>query len=36
MKNFDMTKNEYAKLKKENELGTQKLLLFQAIFNDDN
>ena len=36
MKNFDMTKNEYAKWKKENELGTQKLLLFQAIFNDDN
>ena len=36
MKRFDTVKNEYAKWKSENELGTQKLLLFQAIFNDDN
>ena len=28
-------KEEYNKWKNENELGTQKLQLFQAIFNDD-
>ena len=35
MKNFDSVKEEYNKWKNENELGTQKLQLFQAIFNDD-
>ena len=36
MKSYDMIINEYGKWKNENELGTQKLLLFQAIFNDDD
>ena len=36
MKKFDSILNEYAKMKNEDELGAQKLLLFQAIFNDDN
>ena len=35
MKSFDGVKDEYNKWKNENELGTQKLQLFQAIFNDD-
>jgi hypothetical protein len=35
MKSFDCVKDEYNKWKNENELGTQKLQLFQAIFNDD-
>jgi len=34
MKSYDTIINEYGKWKNENELGTQKLLLFQAIFND--
>ena len=36
MKKFDNILNEYVKMKNEDELGAQKLLLFQAIFNDDN
>ena len=36
MKSYDAIINEYGKWKNENELGTQKLLLFQAIFNDDD
>ena len=35
MKSFDCIKDEFNQWKKENELGTQKLQLFQAIFNDD-
>jgi len=35
MKSFDCVKDEYNQWKNENELGTQKLQLFQAIFNDD-
>ena len=35
MKSFDGVKDEFNKWKNENELGTQKLQLFQAIFNDD-
>ena len=35
MKGFNCIKDEYNKWKNENELGTQKLQLFQAIFNDD-
>ena len=35
MKSFDCIKEEYNKWKNENELGIQKLQLFQAIFNDD-
>ena len=35
MKSFDCVKEEYNKWKNENELGTQKLQLFKAIFNDD-
>ena len=36
MKKFDSVLNEYVKMKNEDELGAQKLLLFKAIFNDDN
>ena len=36
MKSYDMVISEYTKWKNEYELGTQKLQLFQAIFNDDN
>lgn len=36
MKDYDGVKNEYIQWKNENELGIQKLQLFQAIFNDDN
>ena len=35
MKSFDCIKDEFNKWKNENELGMQKLQLFQAIFNDD-
>ena len=35
MKSFDSVKDEFNKWKNENELGIQKLQLFQAIFNDD-
>ena len=35
MKSFDSVKEEFNKWKNENELGNQKLQLFQAIFNDD-
>ena len=35
MKSFESVKEEFNKWKNENELGTQKLQLFQAIFNDD-
>ena len=36
MRSYDMIISEYSKLKNEDELGAQKLQLFQAIFNDDN
>jgi hypothetical protein len=36
MKNFNSIKDEYNKWKDEDELGGQKLQLFQAIFNDDD
>ena len=36
MNSYDMVIYEYAKWNNENELGTQKLQLFQAIFNDDD
>ena len=35
MKSFYSVKEDYNKWKNENELGGQKLQLFQAIFNDD-
>ena len=35
MKNFYSIKEDYNKWKNENDLGIQKLQLFQAIFNDD-
>ena len=35
MKSFDCIKEDYNNWKNENELGSQKLQLFQAIFNDD-
>ena len=35
MKSFENVKEEFNKWKNENELGLQKLQLFQAIFNDD-
>ena len=35
MKTFNSIKDEYNRWKSEDELGSQKLQLFQAIFNDD-
>ena len=35
MKNFEIIVGEYFKWKNENDIGWQKLQLFQAIFNDD-
>ena len=35
MKSFDEIKDDFNNWKNEDELGTQKLQLFQAIFNDD-
>ena len=36
MKNYENVMDEYIKWKNEDEIGTQKLQLFEAIFNDDN
>jgi hypothetical protein len=36
MKDYEEIKNEYIKSKNEDEIGTQKLQLFETIFNDDN
>ena len=36
MKNYEDIKNECIKWKNEDEIGTQKLQLFETIFNDDN